>query len=123
MIIAQGDIYWVDLGVPFGSEPGYLWPCVILQNDHLNRSHIRTVVICTLTTNLHRATVSGNVLLAPGEANLPQQSVAVVSQLYSLDKRRVGAKIGALSPDRVWQILAGVRLVLASPADRSTRVE
>jgi mRNA interferase MazF len=117
MIITQGDIFWVDLGEPYGSEPGYRRPCVVVQRNRLNRSRIQTVVICVLTTNLERAAGLGNVLLAAGEADLPQQSVVVVSQLYSLDKRRLGVKIGTLSPERVRQVLAGIQLILAPPSN------
>ncbi|MHC5828510.1 MAG: type II toxin-antitoxin system PemK/MazF family toxin, partial [Nostoc sp.] len=41
-MIHQGDIYWIDLGQPIGSEPAYIHPYVVIQNDVLNRSEIRT---------------------------------------------------------------------------------
>ncbi|AVQ73921.1 endoribonuclease MazF6 [Microcystis aeruginosa NIES-1211] len=44
MTIFQGDIYWIDLGEPQGSEPAYLRPCVVVQNDALNQSQIGTVI-------------------------------------------------------------------------------
>ncbi|MFM6438342.1 MAG: type II toxin-antitoxin system PemK/MazF family toxin, partial [Microcystis panniformis] len=52
MAIFQGEIYWIDLGEPQGSEPAYLRPCVVVQNDALNQSQIGTVIVCPLTTNL-----------------------------------------------------------------------
>ncbi len=52
MTIFQGEIYWIDLGKPQGSEPAYLRPCVVVQNDALNQSQIGTVIVCALTTNL-----------------------------------------------------------------------
>ena len=55
MTIFQGEIYWIDLGEPQGSEPAYLPPCVVVQNDALNQSQIGTVIVCPLTTNLRRA--------------------------------------------------------------------
>jgi mRNA interferase MazF len=64
-MIQQGDIYWLDLGQPIGSEPGYVRPYVVIQNNLLNRSQIRTVIVCALTTNLRRARAAGNVLLEP----------------------------------------------------------
>jgi mRNA interferase MazF len=119
MVITQGDVFWVDFGVPFGSEPGYTRPCLVVQGDHLNRSRLRTVVVCILTSNLERAAVPGNVLLTSGEANLPRQSVVVVSQIYSLDKSRLNDKIGTLTQERVRQVLAGVQHILAPPGERS----
>nr|WP_199315190.1 type II toxin-antitoxin system PemK/MazF family toxin [Planktothrix sp. FACHB-1355] len=72
MVIRQGDIYWIDLGQPMGSEPAYIRPYVVIQNDVLNSSQIRTVIVCALTTNLRRAGAIGNVLLELGEADLPE---------------------------------------------------
>ena len=112
MVIRQGDVYWVDLGEPSGSEPGYRHPCVVVQNDVFNQSRIRTVVVCALTSNLKRAEAPGNVLLEKGEANLPKQSVVNVSQIFTVDKTQLGEYIGTLSPRRVRQILAGVLLVV-----------
>jgi mRNA interferase MazF len=111
MVINQGDIFWLDLGVPSGSEPGYRRPYVIIQNNLFNHSRINTVVVCALTSNLRYAQMRGNVLLHQGEANLPKDSVVNISQLYTIDKGRLLEKIGTLSPQRVRQILDGLRLL------------
>jgi len=68
------------------------------------------VIVCALTSNLRRASEPGNVLLDPGEGGLPQQSVVIVSQISSVDRASLGERIGALSAERVDQILAGLRL-------------
>ncbi|MEG4518593.1 MULTISPECIES: type II toxin-antitoxin system PemK/MazF family toxin [unclassified Microcoleus] len=112
MVINQGDIFWIELDEPSGSEPGYLHPHVIIQNNLFNRSRINTVVVCVLTSNLRRANSPGNVLLEAGEADLPEQSVVNVSQILTIDKSQLGEKIGTLSAERVGQILDGIRLVL-----------
>ena len=104
MVIQQGDIFWIELDEPSGSEPGYRHPHVVIQNNVFNRSRINTVVVCALTSNLRRATAPGNVLLAPGEANLPRQSVVNVSQIFTVDKSQLSDKIGALSARRVRDI-------------------
>ncbi len=116
MVINQGDVFWVDLGEPSGSEPGYRHPHVVIQNDVFNRSRLNTVVICALTTNLKRAQAPGNVLLEKGEANLPKQSVVNISQLFTVDKGDLAERIGALSRRRVLQILDGI-LLLMEPRD------
>ncbi|MGE5598412.1 MAG: type II toxin-antitoxin system PemK/MazF family toxin [Bacteroidota bacterium] len=112
MVIKQGDVYWMDLGEPSGSGPGYVHPHVVVQNNLFNRSRLNTVVVCALTSNLRRAEVPGNVALAQGEANLPKPSVVVVSQLFTVDKRDLVEYIGTLSEERVRRILEGIRLVL-----------
>ena len=113
MVIRQGDIFWIELDdEPSGSEPAYTHPHVVVQNNVFNKSRINTVVVCALSSNLKRATAPGNVLLEPGEANLPKQSVVIVSQLFTVDKSYLGDLIGTLSKKRVRQILDGIDLVL-----------
>lgn len=85
---------------------------MIVQNDAFNESRINTVVVCGLTSNLRRAGDPGNVLLFPGEANLPEQSVVNISQIVTLDKSQLRARIGTLSPERVREVLRGINLLL-----------
>jgi mRNA interferase MazF len=112
MDIRQGDIFWVTLGLPRGSEPGYRHPFVVIQNDVFNKSRIGTVVVCALTSNLERAKAPGNILLRKGEANLPKRSVVNISQIATVDKASLQRRIGSLSPARVREVLDGVHLVL-----------
>lgn len=111
MVIHQGDIYWANLGAPFGSEPGYRRPVLVLQSDNLNDTRIATVVVCILTTNLRRAEAIGNVTLAAGEAGLPRPSIANVTQLYTLDRSRLTEYLGSLSPRKLRHVLEGVARV------------
>lgn len=112
MVINQGDVFWIDLGEPSGSGPGYRHPHVVIQNNVFNRSRINTVVVCVLTSNLRRAKVPGNILLEKMEANLPKRSVVNVSQIFTVDKRDLVERIGTLSPGRVHQILDGIKLLI-----------
>src|SRR6185369_2092570 len=111
MVVNQGDIYWVELDEPSGSEPGYSHPHVIVQNNVFNVSKINTVIVCALTSNLKRAQAPGNVLLEQNEGNLPKQSVVLVSQIFTVDKTQLGEFIGKLSERRVRQILDGIYLL------------
>jgi mRNA interferase MazF len=112
MVINQGDVFWIELGEPSGSAPGYRHPHVVVQNNLFNRSRINTVVVCALTSNLKRADAPGNVLLSPGEANLPKRSVVNVSQIFTVDKSDLVEKIGTLSRQRVHEILDGIQLLM-----------
>lgn len=78
-MIHQGDVYWIDPGHPIGLEPAYIHLYVLIQNDVLNRSQIRTVVVCALIINLRGLKTVGNVLLEVSETDLPEQSVVNVS--------------------------------------------
>ena len=112
MVINQGDIFWIDLGEPEGSAPGYRHPHVVVQNNVFNKSRISTVVVCPLTSNLKRAESPGNVLLNEKEANLSKKSVVNVSQVFTVDKSQLYEYIGSLSSGRIRQILDGVRMVI-----------
>ena len=57
MVVNQGDIYWVSLEEPSGSE--LVYPHVVIQDNVINRSRINTVVVCALTTNLKQAKAPG----------------------------------------------------------------
>jgi len=112
MVINQGDVYWVELNEPVGSEPGYSHPGVVIQNNLYNQSKINTVIICMLTSVLKYSKMSGNVLLEKGEANLAKASVVNVSQILTVDKSQLGEYIGTLAKKRVYQILDGLQLFL-----------
>lgn len=116
--IKQGDLFWVELRPPRGSEPGYRHPVVVVQNDVYNASLIRTVVVCVLTSNTARAGALGNVLLNKCEGNLPRTSVVVVGQAATLDRSRLGEKIGTLSKSRVNEIASGLKLVFEPRSPR-----
>ena len=107
--INRGDVFWVASDGSREPVASYSHPHVVVQDDVFNHSRITTVVVCALTSNLHRASEPGNFLLEVGEGNLPKQSVVVVSQISSVDKARLGERIGSLSDARMEQILAGLR--------------
>ena len=113
-MINRGDVFWLPPDDSRGVIPCYSHPHVVVQEDVFNHSRISTVIVCALTTNLHRAKGPGNVLLELGEGNLPKQSVIVVSQISSVPKASLGDRIGSLSAERVDQALAGLRFLQAS---------
>lgn len=118
MNIQQGDLYWVPIAEPSDGESKIIHPHVVIQADVLNQSRIETVVVCALTTNMKRAKAPGNVLLEPGEGNLPKQSIVVVSQVSVVEKNQLGAYIGALSAERIAQILAGMKFLQTLAGNR-----
>lgn len=111
MVINQGDVYWIDLGAPSGSGPGFRRPYVVIQNNFLNHSSINTIIVCALTTNLRRTNALGNVRLKQGEADLFKESVVVVSQLFTVDKSDLDDYVGTLSAERVLEILEGIKQI------------
>jgi len=109
----QGDVYWVRFGPASDSGPAGKRPAVVIQNDLLNRSHIRTTVVALLTSKLKLAEVPGNVRLNKGAGNLPRASVAVVSQMATVDKGRLLEKIGTLNRQDAEEVIRGCRDVIS----------
>lgn len=110
--MTRGEIWWADFGIPFGSEPGFKRPVIIIQDDSFNQSNINTVVVIPLTTNLFLAEAPGNIFLHKDEYKLSKDSVAIVSQLSVLDKRRLLEKIIKLDRNTICEIEDGIKLVL-----------
>ena len=106
MEVRQGDVFWISPNESNGIASGYTHPHVVVEADSLP-----SVVVCALTSNLKRAKEPGNLLLDLGEANLPRQSVVVVSQVSTVDRTQLGQYIGTLEERRVSQVRSGMRFL------------
>jgi mRNA interferase MazF len=111
-VISQGDVWWADLPASTGSGPGFRRPVVVVQGDALNHSRIATVVCVPLTSNLRWANAPGNVSLAARLTGLPQDSVANVSQIVTLDRDLLTEQVGRLPRVKVELLCAGINVIL-----------
>ena len=111
-MVKRGQIWWGELRSPTGSEPGYTRPVLILQADRYNRTALGTIIVVALTSNLHLATMPGNVLLRRRETGMQKDSVANVSQITTVDRDGLIEKIGTVSPELMRSVAEGVRLLL-----------
>jgi len=110
--VRRGEIWWVDFGEPFGSEPGFKRPALVVQSDPFNASTVATVLLVPLTRTVGLASAPGNVLCRPKDTGLRHPSVVNVSQLTVADRRRLLERAGSL-PGRVMaRVDEGLRLVL-----------
>jgi mRNA interferase MazF len=109
----RGEIWWVALPTPQGSEPGYDRPILVVQNDEFNRSNINTVIGMSITSNLSLAAAPGNVLLRSSVSGLQKDSVANVSQIVTVDKRFLTELVGKVDRRTMQCIDDGLRMVLA----------
>ena len=108
----RGEIWWASLPDPHGSDPGYRRPVVIIQSNPFNESRINTVVVAAMTSNLNLTAAPGNVFVERSISKLPDDSVADVSQVLTIDKRLLTEEVGKL-PDRILDTIDdGLRLVL-----------
>jgi len=111
--MTRGEIWWVDLGIPFGSEPGFKRPVIIVQDDAFNESAINTIIVVPLTTNLNLESSPGNAFLNRKETNLSKDSIANISQIVTLDRERFLSKASKLKSKNMKKIEEGIKLVLS----------
>ena len=88
----RGDIYYADLRPVVGSEQGGVRPVLIIQNDVGNR-HSPTVICAAITSQMHKAKLPTHVELPVQECSMAKDSVILLEQLRTIDKKRLKEKI------------------------------
>ena len=92
MVIQRGDIYYADLRPVVGSEQGGIRPVLIIQNDVGNR-HSPTVICAAITSQMHKAKLPTHVELSGRQQDLAKDSVVLLEQLRTIDKKRLKDKV------------------------------
>jgi mRNA interferase MazF len=109
----QGDVYWHDFAEPRGSEPGFRRPVAVVQADVFNESRMATTLIVPLTTSVRAAREPLNVPIRAGDAGLPRDSIAVVTQVTVVSKADLSEWTGRLSRGQLLSVIRGIHGVLA----------
>ncbi|HEY3115143.1 MAG TPA: type II toxin-antitoxin system PemK/MazF family toxin [Chloroflexota bacterium] len=107
----RGEVYWVNLDPTIGSEIRNTRPALIISNDVGNEYSDR-VIVAALTSQGTRRVYPFEVLVRAGEGNLDQTSKVLLDQIRTVDKRRLGNRIGALSDERMSEVARAIRLSL-----------
>ena len=102
-------MWWVDLGEPIGSQPGFVRPAVIVSADSFNNSAIGTVAVVAITSNLRLGDAPGNVALPAHAAGLAKASIVNVSRIATIDKASLLEETGRLSDDQLESVDRGLR--------------
>lgn len=92
MVIKRGDIYYADLRPVVGSEQGGVRPVLIIQNDTGNR-HSPTVICAAITSKMNKAKLPTHVELDAGQYELVKDSVILLEQVRTIDKKRLKEKV------------------------------
>lgn len=111
-MISRGSICWVDLGPERGSRPATSRPVLVLQGDQLNASRIATTVVAVLTSNTAWAEAPGNAFLPKHTTGLAKDSVANLTALVTIDKKKLDPPVGHLPEHLMASIDQAVRTVL-----------
>jgi mRNA interferase MazF len=110
--MSRGEIWWANLPNPVGSEPGYRCPVLVIQDDIFTQSQINTVIVVIITSNIQLAEAPGNVFLPREVLGLPKDSVANVSQIFTINKTFLTERIGSLPSYLQEEVNEGLRMVL-----------
>ena len=95
-IVKRGDIYYASLSPVVGSEQGGIRPVIIIQNDVGNR-YSPTVIVAAITSQINKAKLPTHVEISSEEYGLNKDSVVLLEQIRTLDKRRLKEKIGRMT--------------------------
>lgn len=95
MIVKRGDIYYADLSPVVGSEQGGVRPVLIVQNDVGNK-YSPTVIAAAITSQINKAKMPTHIELSAKEYGLNKDSVILLEQIRTIDKKRLREKIGRL---------------------------
>ena len=95
MIVKRGDIYYADLSPVVGSEQGGIRPVLIIQND-IGNKYSPTVIAAAITSRINKAKMPTHIELTAKEYGLNKDSVVLLEQIRTIDKRRLRERIGRI---------------------------
>lgn len=107
-IIRRGDIFYADLSPAVGSEQGGIRPCLILQNNVGNR-HSPTVIVAAITGSTDKAALPTHVPIGRHGA-LAKESLALLEQIRTVDRRRLRERVGRLTPCQMEPIDTALKI-------------
>jgi len=103
MLIKRGDILYADLSPVIGSEQGGLRPVLIVQND-IGNKYSPTVIVAAITSQINKAKLPTHIEISAEEYGLTKDSVVLLEQVRTIDKKRLKEKVGHINDDLVPSI-------------------
>ena len=111
MVIRKGDIYYADLSPVVGSEQVGIRPVLVVQNDIGNR-YSPTIIIAAITSQINKAKLPTHVEIKGDDYGLSKDSVLLLEQIRTIDKKRLGEKIGHVEDDIIEKVDDALRISL-----------
>ena len=110
----RGEIYWADLSPRSGSEQRGRRPVIVLSHDAFNQTPgWRSIIVVPISTSAAQAKRGLTAIALPqGAGGLPKESIALCHQVTTLDRTKLSQRIGALKPDLLGKIEAGLKAAL-----------
>lgn len=111
LTVKRGDLFYADLSPVVGSEQGGIRPVLIVQNDVGNK-YSPTIIAAAVTSQLNKAKLPTHIELEAENFGLPKNSVVLLEQIRTLDKRRLKEKIGQLPEMLMERVNEGLMISL-----------
>ncbi|MGB7605809.1 MAG: type II toxin-antitoxin system PemK/MazF family toxin [Lutisporaceae bacterium] len=109
MIVKRGDILYADLSPVIGSEQGGVRPVLVIQND-IGNKYSPTVIVAAITSQIYKAKLPTHVELVAEEYGITKDSVILLEQIRTIDKKRLKEKIGHLSDELMKKVDEGIQI-------------
>jgi len=103
VVVKRGDIFYADLSPVVGSEQGGVRPVLVVQNDVGNKFS-PTVIISAITSQINKAKMPTHIEITADEYGLAKDSVILLEQIRTIDKRRLKERIGRLDEDLMQKV-------------------
>ncbi len=116
--VKRGDIFYADLSPVVGSEQGGTRPVLIVQNDTGNR-HSPTVIAAAITSQTGKARLPTHINIAGGSVGLSKDSVILLEQIRTIDKRRLREHMGRLDDKHMLLVDEAIAVSFGLSDDRS----
>ncbi|SHF77713.1 mRNA interferase MazF [Caldanaerobius fijiensis DSM 17918] len=109
MIIRRGDVFYADLSPVIGSEQGGVRPVLIIQND-IGNKYSPTVIVAAITSQINKAKLPTHVEISGTDIGLSKDSVILLEQVRTIDKKRLREKIGHLENDIMEKVNEAIQI-------------
>lgn len=109
MMVRRGDVFYADLSPVIGSEQGGVRPVLVVQND-IGNKYSPTIIIVAITSQINKAKLPTHVEITAPEYGLPKDSVVLLEQIRTIDKKRLREKIGRFNDEMMRSVDSSLKI-------------
>lgn len=103
MIVKRGDVFYADLSPVIGSEQGGVRPVIVIQND-IGNKYSPTIIVGAITSQINKAKLPTHIEINASDYGLPKDSVVLLEQIRTIDKKRLREKVGHFDDDMMNKV-------------------
>lgn len=110
-MVKRGDIFYADLSPVIGSEQGGVRPVLVIQNN-IGNKYSPTIIIAAITSQINKAKLPTHIEINAPDYGLPKDSVVLLEQIRTIDKKRLREKIGNFDEDMMSSVDKCIKISL-----------